>query len=84
MRADGLIALKIAGTAGKISGTAQRINGIAGKIDGIAKRMFANLIEIGVIIEGMFPAVQEEAVVAKAFPFALSSYLHRDKKSRET
>jgi hypothetical protein len=70
-------AVKIAGTAGKmcviarkIDGTAARINGTAGKIDGIAKKMFANLKETGVINEGMCPAMQEEAAVARTVRFS--------------
>ena len=81
MRADGLIAPKTVGivgkinsiagktvgTAGKIVGTAVRINGIVAKIDGIVKKMSASSKEIGVITEGMYPAVM-------AGPGAANSY----------
>ena len=59
MRANGLIAPKTAGTAA-------RINGIGAKTEGIAEKMFANSKEIDGSTEGMYPAMEEGPVFAKA------------------
>ena len=59
------IAGKMYVTEGMFVGLVGRINGTAAKIDGIAKRMFANLKEIAVSIEGMCPAMTEGVGVVK-------------------